>query len=334
MTSEPFRWGLIGPGRIAHQFARGLLAVKNAELYGIASRSEERAAAFARTYQAEKAYASYQTLVEDPNVDAVYIATPHRFHYEQALLCLKAGKAVLCEKPLTVNVPQASILIKAAREKRLFLMEALWTRFLPIYQTVRQWLDEKRIGEPELFTSTFGFKAPVDIEGRLYNPELAGGALLDIGIYNLSVSQWIMNADPVRVTAAGHIGFSGVDETTAASLYYKNGTISQFVCTIKADTPNQFVMYGDKGSIHIHAPFWAGTEASLLTEDHVETVKGPFRATGFEYEIEEAMSCIRAGRPGSRIMPLARTLSTLQVMDDIRRQIGLAYPFEKEDGRG
>ncbi len=329
MTSRRFKWGIIGPGRIAHQFVDGLKVIDDAALYAVASSSLERAQAFARQYAGEKTYASYEALVNDPQVDAIYIATPHRFHFDNALLCLKAGKPVLCEKPLTVNAAEARQLIEVSRANHVFLMEALWTRYLPIYQQIRQWLDARAIGDLRLLVSTFGITVPKDQKDRWLNPELAGGTLLDMGVYPLAVSQWVMGQMPQSFSVQAYLGHTGVDELTAALLKYENGVISQFNSNFLTDGVNDFLIYGTTGHIRIHANYWAATQATLVAGRPTETVSKPFRGSGFEYQIEEAMRCIRAGLLESPAMSHADTLANMQLMDNIRATIGLKYPFEK-----
>jgi predicted dehydrogenase len=329
VANRRFNWGIIGPGRIAQQFAAGLKVIDDAALYAVASSSSERAQAFAAQHGGEKTYTSYEALVNDPQVDAIYIATPHRFHIENALLCLKAGKPVLCEKPLTVNAAETQQLIETARAHKVFLMEALWTRYLPIYQPIREWLDAKAIGDLKLLVSTFGITVPTDQGDRWLNPELAGGTLLDMGVYPIAVSQWIMGQMPQSFSAQAYLGRTGVDELTAGLLKYENGVISQFHSSFITDGANDFVIYGSSGHIRIHAAYWAATQATLVTSDQTLTVSKPFRGGGFEYQIEEAMRCIRAGLLESPGMTHADTLANMQLMDNIRAEIGLRYPFEK-----
>jgi predicted dehydrogenase len=281
MTSRRFNWGIIGPGRIAHQFAEGLQVIDDAALYAVASTNLERAQAFAAQYGGEKTFTSYEALVNDPQVDAIYIATPHRFHIDNALLCLKAGKPVLCEKPLTVNAAETQQLIETARAHKVFLMEALWTRYLPIYQPIRTWLDAQAIGDLRLLVSNFGFNIPKGPEDRWLNPELAGGTLLDMGVYPIAVSQWIMGQRPQSFSAQARLGSTGIDELTAVLLKYENGVISQFNSNFITDGVNDFYIYGSTGHIRIHANFWASTEATLVTPDRTETVSRPFRGGGF-----------------------------------------------------
>jgi predicted dehydrogenase len=329
VANRRFNWGIIGPGRIAQQFAAGLKVIDDAALYAVASSSSERAQAFAAQHGGEKTYTSYEALVNDPQVDAIYIATPHRFHIENALLCLKAGKPVLCEKPLTVNAAETQRLIETARANKVFLMEALWTRYLPIYQPIREWLDAKAIGDLKLLVSTFGITVPTDQGDRWLNPELAGGTLLDMGVYPIAVSQWIMGQMPQSFSAQAYLGRTGVDELTAGLLKYENGVISQFHSSFITDGANDFVIYGSSGHIRIHAAYWAATQATLVTSDQTLTVSRPFRGGGFEYQTEEAMRCIRAGLLESPGMTHADTLANMQLMDNIRAEIGLRYPFEK-----
>ena len=210
-VSETFRWGLIGPGRIAHRFAKALSAPGAGTLYAVASRDCERARHFAHTYHAPHYYVSYDELIANPKVDAIYIATPHNFHFEQAAACLKAGKPVLCEKPLTVTAAQTQALIELSHHHQVFLMEALWTRFLPVYQQVKSWLEQTRIGSILQVQANFGCQVERHESDRLLNPELAGGVLLDMGVYCLSMMQWIYDRKPIQVTAQCFFGPTGVD---------------------------------------------------------------------------------------------------------------------------
>lgn len=329
MTEKRFKWGLLGPGRIAEQFAEGLKVLDDATLYAVASSSLERAAAFAGKYGGEKAYASYAELVNDPQVDAVYIATPHRFHFENVLLCLQAGKPVLCEKPLTVNAADTRQLIETARARKVFLMEAVWTRCLPIYAQIREWLDSGVLGEVKLLVSTFGFAVPKTPSDRWLNPELAGGTLLDMGIYPISVSQWVTGLEPESFSVQALLGSTGVDELTAVTLKYPNGVISQFNSNFLVQNENDFFIYGTQGQIRIHPAYWGASTATLSTEGQELTVTKPLTGGGFEFETAEAMRCLRAGLLESPRMTHAQTLANLELMDKIRAEIGLKYPFEK-----
>ena len=322
------RWGIVGPGRIANKFADALSAVDDSSLRAVASRSMERAEAFRRQWGGHVAYQGYERLADDPSVDAVYVATPHRFHFDNAMLCLEAGKHVLCEKPLAVNQSQAAALVRASRERGLFLMEALWTRFLPVYRLARTWLDEGRIGEVRQASSSFSFLAARDPQGRLLNLELAGGALLDLGVYNVALSQWAFSENPQTIQVLGYIGETGVDEIISAGLDYGSGRMSQFVCGFRANTENDLRIYGTSGQIRVHPPFWGGESATLVSDGRETTVTRPPKLNGFEYQIEAAAACIRDGRIESEVMPHADTVANAKVMDEIRSRIGLSYPFE------
>ncbi len=328
MKKETFKWAIIGPGRIAERFAGGLSALDDAELYAVASRDESRAINFANKFGAKKTFNSYQALLEDNDIDGVYIATPHRFHYEQAKLCLEAKKPVLCEKPLTVNAKQTQELIELSKNNNTFLMEALWTRYLPIYQVIRDWIDSDEIGDIENLTSSFGFCVPKDLDDRMYNEQLAGGVLLDMGVYNIAISQWVMGCNPTDFLATGKVGETNVDEQVSVTLKYGDYKTSQFTASIISLQNNDFFIHGKKGFIRIHAMFWDCISATLSNFETEKTVTKRFDATGFEYETQEAMNCIRDGALESSKMTHTDTLANMQLMDSIREKIGLKYSFE------
>jgi len=317
-------WGILGAGRIAGKFATDAKLVPGARLVAVGSRSTEKGAEFARQNGIERSYGSYAELVADPDVDAIYVATPHPMHCEHTLLALDAGKAVLCEKPFAVSAAEARRMIERARARKLFLMEAMWTRLNPITVQVRQWLAEGRIGEPRLATIDFGFRAAWNPESRLLNPALAGGALLDVGVYVLAYASMIFGR-PAQIQAAADIGATGVDEQTALVLKYGGGKLASLTCAVRTSTPQGARIDGTEGAIEIPA-FWYATAARLIRpkEDPVEATG----AHGFQYEIAEATSCLAAGQTESAAMPLDETLAIAETMDEVRRQIGLKYPFE------
>lgn len=302
MADKIIRWGIIGPGRIAEQFARALTVVDSASLYAVASSNQQRAEKFAHEHGAPVCYNSYQSLYEDPDVDAIYIATPHRFHFQQARECLLAGKPVLCEKPLTVNASETEELIALSKATGLFLMEALWTRYLPIYQHVKKWLDADKIGAITRVSSSFGFESPRHNEDRLLNHDLAGGVLLDLGVYNLSLSQWIFEDQPEHFSINGFLGETHVDEHDEVLLRYSGGRTSDFIISLNQPLSNDLTIFGSRGKISIDTMFWEAKKATLYTNEtpskqaEVLSVTEEFRATGFEYEIEEAVHCIQIGR--------------------------------------
>jgi len=323
-----FKWGIIGPGRIAKKFASAVWKIPSASIYAVASRSSKDPEQLKQTFHAEKYYSSYEELAADKEVDAIYIATPHRFHYENTRLCLDAEKAVLCEKPLTVNAKQADELIRLSQLKQIFLMEALWTRFLPIYGQVRQWLDAGEIGIIRNAESTFGYIAPRNAQDRLLNLQLAGGALLDIGVYNTALTQWVFRKPPQTITAVGQIGETGIDETVSTIMSYENGAFAQFTCSFQAQMLNQFVITGTNGIIIVHPNFWEASQASLIKNGKTKTVKRQLEINGFEYQIKASMRAIREGAIDCPQMMQSDTLANMRTMDTIRQQIGLRYPFE------
>ncbi len=328
MNDRPVRWGIMGPGRIAHKFAEALQIVDGAVLEAVASRDVDRARAFGAKHSASRFYGDYEELARDEEVDVVYIATPHRFHAENAAVCLTHGKGVLCEKPLAVNKKEAQTMVRLAEQKKLFLMEALWTRFLPVYNVVRDWLEGEAIGDVRFMSSTIGIRINRDNTGRLLNPDLAGGVLLDMGVYNIAISQWVTGEDPHTVEAQGVTGPTGVDELVSASLKFSGDVVSQFTCTFNVDTSNDLLIYGTRGHIRIHPRFWQSTQATLRTESGDETVVREFRKNGFEYQIEEVMRCLRTGQTESQVMPFVASLGNMAVMDRIRDEIGVRYTFE------
>lgn len=320
------QWGIVAPGKIARKFARDLQVADGGQLRAVASRDLTRARAFAAEFGAELAYDDARALAADPSVDIVYIASPHNAHFATAKMLLEAGKPVLCEKPLTVNARQAGDLIALSRSHGVFLMEAMWTRFLPVYARVREWLDAGRIGRPQVMSCAFCNQAQYEPSNRFYNPALAGGGLLDLGVYPLAISQWVMGRKPEQVAATARFAATGVDELLAATLRYAGGGLAQMVCGLRTAYDNSLVIGGDQGFIRVAAPFVQGKEAVLNRGGTVETITQPPRGEGFEYQIEEAMRCVRNGQIESPLLPHADTLATIETMDEIRRQIGLRYP--------
>ncbi|MBN1379132.1 MAG: Gfo/Idh/MocA family oxidoreductase [Gammaproteobacteria bacterium] len=326
--ANTFKWGIIGPGRIAGDFAGGFKAVSNAKIFAVASSHPQRGKKFAEDHSTDKIYNSYAALANDPDVDAVYIGTPHRFHFENARLCLLAGKPVLCEKPLTVNAAECEELIRISRERQVFLMEAVWSRYLPLYQQLREWLDNDVIGEVRLINSTFCNNVARDKDDRWFNHDLAGGALLDMGVYSVNLSQWIYGVNPESFVAQGYIGVSNVDEITSVIMHYGRGRMSQFTTSLITQAANDMLIYGSSGYIHIHPHLCVPTEATLFDGNREITVSKPLRANGYEYEIEEVIRCVQSGLLESPVMTQAETLANMRLMDDIRKQIGLRYRFE------
>jgi predicted dehydrogenase len=325
---KQIRWGILGLGAIARQFAKGLAFCPGAELLAVGSRTIEKAGAFAAEFGVPRAYASYEALLADPEIDVVYIATPHTSHKHVALLCLRAKKPVLCEKPFALNASEAEQMIECARRNDTFLMEAMWTRFLPPIVKVREWLAENRIGEPRMLQADFGFVAPPDPKGRHLNLALGGGALLDVGVYTLSLASMVFGGAPQRLTGFAHRGQTGADDQSAMILGYPEGQLAVLSCAVQTRTPHEARILGTRGSIVIPR-FWHAEQATLnLYGQGSETVAPETKGNGYEFEAMEVGRCIRAGRKESDTLPLEETLSIMRTMDALRSQWGLKYPQE------
>ncbi|SEK86989.1 Predicted dehydrogenase [Roseateles sp. YR242] len=338
--SSTFQWALIGPGSIANRFAEAVSQLDGCRLHAICGRDAHRSEQFAQRWSVAgdapvQAHTDLARLLADPAVEGVYIATPHGQHYDYALAALRAGKAVLCEKSLVPTQAQAQRLVAAAREHQVFLMEAVWTRFLPVYQEMATWLREGRIGQVHALQSSFCFPAPYDPDSRLFNPALAGGALLDVGVYNLNATRFVLlhalgEVPPLqRLEVSGVLAPTGVDARVSASLDFGDGLVAQFVCGLDTSAPNTLQVMGEAGAIVLPETFWQATRAQLLLpREPGQTVERPFRINGFENQIVEAMQRARAGDIESPVMPHAETLAVLGWIDQIRAKIGVRYPFD------
>lgn len=327
--SKTIRWGILGTGGIASAFAEGLRSVPDAEIAAVGSRARNTAEAFGERFAIPRRHSNYQALAGDPDVDVIYVSTPHAFHKDHTLLCLDGGKAVLCEKPFAINAGEAQAMIARARQNGLFLMEAMWTRFLPVIVQVRQWLSGGLIGEVRMMTADFGFRADIDPESRIFNPHLGGGGLLDVGVYTISLATMVFGGPPHRVTGFANIGETGVDEQAALVLGYDNGGLAALACAVRTETPQAAVIMGATGVITIHSPFWQATKATLTVSGKPSrTVRMPFKGNGYNYEAVEVTRCLRDGAKESAVMPLDETLSVMQTMDALRAQWGFRYPME------
>ena len=321
-------WGILGTGIMARLFASELAFLPDAELVAVGSRAGASADDFANEFGVPHRHASYDGLVRDPDVDVVFIATPHPLHKENSLLALEAGKAVLCEKPFTINASEAEAVIRLAREEKFFLMEAMYTRFVPAIVKMRQWLAGGVIGEVRALMAEYGIRADFDPKHRWFAPELGGGALLDLGIYPLSLASMVFGA-PARVTSMSHLGETGVDEQAAIILGYDQGQLATMYTALRTETPMEAVILGTKGRIRLHAPLYSPAGLTLtLTGQEDQVVEMPFAGEGYSYQAAEVMRCLRAGELESDCMPLDETLAIMQTMDQIRAQWGLKYPTE------
>lgn len=323
---RPIRWGILSTGMIAKNFAE--VAQKlggEVVVEAVASRTRKDAEAFAAAYGIPKAYGSYEALAEDPDVDIVYVATPHSRHYEDMMLLLRNGKHVLCEKSFTVSAAQAQAVYDCARGQNLLVVEAFWTKFLPIYREVERRVASGVIGDIRLVTAQYGYTTAR--EARKFDPALAGGALLDIGVYCIGFAAMILGYEPEEIGASLLLNRVGTDAYDAVTLRY-DGAMAQLTSAIGANVPVFGGIYGTKGRIEI--PNFKNPQRFTLLVDgrEPETFELPFDVNGYEYQMREAQECLRAGRTHSEIMTPGQSVAVMRIMDEVRRQGGLRFPFE------
>lgn len=327
--ADKIRWAILGAGKIAHSFAQDFAAVNNAELVAVASSDKSRAEAFAKQYKLPLVY-SYDELYNSNKTDAIYIATTHNFHYEQCMQCIEHGKNVLCEKPITINDKQFKELSRLSYEKKVFLMEAMWTWFLPAIVKARQWLQEGKIGNLKVIEAGFGFPMEKNLTGRMYNLHLAGGALLDLGIYPVAFSTYFMSKKSDTTTASGALADTGVDERTGIILQYGEVTASLF-CSMVNIMANKAFLYGEKGYIEI--PDFFKASAAFLYDDHhnlLEKFEDDRTTKGYNFEIQHATDAILQSKIESDVITHQSSTEIQEIMTEVRRQIGLVYPGEQQ----
>ena len=339
-------WGFIGAGNITNRFIKGLNEVPDAYLAAIASRNYDNAKAFAEHYNAKdfaehytvkdpaehysaKAYEDYEQVILDKNVDILYVATPHTLHMENTLLALELGKPVLCEKPMSPNAAQVRQMVSKSRDKKIYLMEAMWTRFFPAIHKVQSWLSEGEIGKVHHVTADFGYSADVNPSSRLFNPELAGGSLLDVGVYTVSFASMIFGKKPNRISSVADMTSTGVDSRMGCSLGYEGGGIASLFSAVSTNTLQEAHIIGEHGRIVI-PKFWSPRQAFLYKDEQlVEEFSQEHVGEGFQFEIAAVQEDFKAGRIENKLMPLDESIAIAETMDTMRAQWGLVYPFEK-----
>ena len=321
------RLSSLGAGNSARRMADTVNGLSGVTLRAVASRQLDKAQAFGKKYGAETAFGSYEELYQDPDTDLIYIATPHSFHYEQAREALLHGKHVLCEKPMTINSKQAAELFELGREKGLFVSEAIWTRYLPLAEKLRELLEEKVIGEPRMMVVRYGFQC-AGIP-RMEEPELAGGALLDLGIYGLTVVSMIFGEDIIDIKSAGVLTDKGMDAHSATTLTFRNGRIAVVCTAMDATLGDQAVIYGENGRIELSPVCnWDGIRILDGSGTLIRHIPRPPQITGFDYEVQAAVEAIRAGQCETRQVPHATILRIMERMDQLRDSWGMKYPGE------
>jgi predicted dehydrogenase len=324
--SKIFNWGIIGLGKIAESFANDLKLLPEARLFAVASRSQQKAELFAKKFNSVHAYGSYVDIVRNKDIDIIYIATPHSLHCENTLMCLENKIAVLCEKPLAINLAEVKRMISCSVENNTFLMEAMWTRFLPSIEKLLELLEKKVTGNIQLIRADFGFKAPKDKNNRLFNINLGGGSLLDVGIYPVFLSLLILGM-PSVIEATANIGPTGVDESCGITLKNNKGQIASLFSSIVARTGIEAEIIGDNGRILLHSEFFRPTILSVIRQDgSIETIEPNYTGKGFTYEAAEVMYCIEKGSIESKKMSHGLSLQLMEVLDKIREKSGIHYP--------
>ena len=325
---EKIRWGILGTGRIAGDFATGLAALEDAELVAVGSRTQESADRFAERFDIPHRHPTYDALAADPDVDIIYIATPHTLHKENTITCLRAGKGVLCEKPFAINSAEAQEMIDCARASGGFLMEAMWTRFLPHIREMARRISDGQIGDIRLIQADFCYRAPLNPERRTFNPELGGGALLDVGVYPISLAHHLLG-EPARIASLAHLGETGVDELAGILFQYDDGALAVLSTAVRASTPQTLVISGTQGEIRTHDRWWAPAGFTISRDGHeAETVLPATVGNGWNYEAAACGRCLREGLTEHELMPLDETLAIMRLMDGLRADWGLRYPME------
>ncbi len=318
------RWGIIGLGKIAHKFATDLLTVEDAELYAVASRSQEKADEFGEKYGATKAYSNYDDLAKDSLVDAVYIATPHVLHKENTLLCLKNGIAVLCEKPFAMNSEEVHEMIDCAKANNVLLMEALWTYFLPHYNYVLNLIKNETYGKILKLEADFGFKQEFDETNRVIKKDLGGGSLLDIGIYPIFAALSTLG-NPNEIEAEATFFENEVDSSCSMIFKYKNGVNAHLKSTLLEETPTEAIFHFENGTIKINSRFHEPSTVTIISNGKEETIDFGYTTIGYNYEVIHFNNLLRQGKIQSDIMTFSFSKKLMKTLDKVRQIIGLVY---------
>ena len=324
---QKLKVGILGAGHIAQKMATTLMGMKEAELYAVAARELSRAEQFADEFHAQKAYGNYEALADDPDIDLIYIATPHSHHFGPARMCLLKGKPVLCEKAFTANAREAEELIRIAQEKQVFLAEAIWTRYMPFSRTIRELTESGIIGKPMMLTASLGY--PIAHKERIVRLELCGGALYDLGVYPINFALMTFGNDLEKITSTCMKNEAGVDMQNSITFTYRDGRMAVMQTTAFCASDRQGIISGDKGYLvidNINNP----QQAVVYNTDHQETGRYtcPPQITGFEYQVLESAEAIRQGAIEPSSMPHAETLRAMRMLDSLRKDWGIRFPMD------
>ncbi|HZY81755.1 MAG TPA: Gfo/Idh/MocA family oxidoreductase [Cyclobacteriaceae bacterium] len=322
---KTYNYGIIGPGRIATSYCKAIQRCERVRIHGVASRDSQRAKDFANQFGASKTYNSYEAIAQDPDIDVIYIATPHAFHAEQALICLQNKKPVVCEKPLTLNRAAAKTLIEASHANNTFLLEGMWSRFNPAVRMAKELVEAGTIGEVRHITADFGFKKEYDAKSRLYDLKLGGGSILDVGVYPLFLALFILGK-PDEIKTVAHLAPTGADTSCGFTLSYKYGATAQLFSSMIVETRKDAEICGTKGSIVIQTPWYKSMGLIVAKEGQPEErIALPYPGNGFEFQIDEVTKCLDNGQIESTLMTHDFTLLKAQVSDEILKQAGVKY---------
>ncbi|MDO5517344.1 MAG: Gfo/Idh/MocA family oxidoreductase [Clostridium sp.] len=321
------RWGIIGPGNIASKFVKEVNIEGESRIISVYGRNQEKVERFSKENKVEKYYTNLGEFLKDEEIDVVYIATPHNNHMEMAIECIKHGKHVLCEKPFSYNYKTSREVFEIAEKSNVFIMEALKPLFMPAVKRAKEWIEEGRIGKVKLITANFGSRNSEDESPRLYDKQYAGGALLDVGIYTIMIANYMMNSNVEVIKGTAEMTSTNVDETDTVSLKYSNGALASLTCSIACNNGKDAVIYGECGKIVIPS-FSKAKEVYLYCDDGEEKYVDTYEGYGMMYEIQEVNKCIKEKNLQSETASHRVTLDIAEIMDEIRKQINLIYPFE------
>ncbi len=319
-----YNWGIIGCGKIAHKFAEDLMNIPEATLYAVASRDQKKAIDFGKIYNSPNSYGTYQKLAADPSVDVIYIATPHVFHYENTLMCLNNKKAVLCEKPFAMNRKQVEEMINTAKRNKTFLMEALWTYFLPHYNYALKVIQSMDLGEVKSLKADFGFASPFDPKNRVFNKKLGGGSLLDVGIYPLFAALSIIGY-PNEIEASATFDKRGIDENCTMILSYKNNIKASLYSSITKKTNTEAIIELESGTICINSRFHEPSSVTITKEGIKKLYEFPVATNGYSFEITHVQEMLSQGNTESTIMSFDKSRQLIKMLDTVRDKIDLQY---------
>ncbi len=323
---DVIRWGILGPGKIAHSFARDLQLIAVGRLVAVASRDLERAQIFAKTYHASYAFGSYEELFKCKDIDVIYIATPHNSHMRWAIQAMQAGKHVLCEKPLGINLLEVEQMVAASKENNVFLMEALWTRFNPSIKKIKQLILEDHIGEIAYLKADFAFYGlDRSVDSRILNTNLAGGSILDIGIYPIFLAYLILGK-PLTIKAVSNFHYAGAEIQTSMIFNYKNAQAVLY-SGLTSNSEMKAEIQGTKGAIFID-PRWHETKGFSVVKEDREQIKVPTMGKGYAHEIEEVHRCLKNNKLQSELWSHQNSLDLISLLDEVRLQSGVVFPFE------